>query len=144
MRPFCDCVGVASIAIRGKMAGTTTIFLNNPSHSKSYIKFIRDIGESKTKHVSFPVRRGKLCTSEVSYARIRGEHKHNILLAVYTYSSRVSTAVRTFISVRVVLAGFSFYTHDRSREALVACKCCLRGTLFLNLWELMALLAAYT
>ena len=47
MRPFC--VGIRS----GKMAGTTTVFLNNPNHSKTFMKFIRDIGESKTKHVSY-------------------------------------------------------------------------------------------
>ena len=35
--------------------GTTTIFLNNPSHSKSYVAFIKGIGEAKTKYVSLSI-----------------------------------------------------------------------------------------
>lgn len=31
--------------------GTTTVFLRDPNHSKSYVNFIRQIGEAKTKHV---------------------------------------------------------------------------------------------
>ena len=32
-------------------SGTTTVFLRDPNHSRSYVNFIRGIGEAKTKHV---------------------------------------------------------------------------------------------
>ena len=32
-------------------SGATTVFLRDPNHSRSYVNFIRGIGEAKTKHV---------------------------------------------------------------------------------------------